>query len=114
MSNFTKMALQQISDEIPTKSPGDFSSDTREVSYPPYKCFSSGVGASHCINLLGSRVHAMNLDPKNWTDKTQEAFVAAQDLAREQSNPQVYPVHIALALFVDPEVCAIQRRIFEE
>jgi ATP-dependent Clp protease ATP-binding subunit ClpA len=56
----------------------------------------------------------MNLDPKNWTDKTQEAFVAAQDLAREQSNPQVYPVHIALALFVDPEVCAIQRRIFEE
>jgi ATP-dependent Clp protease ATP-binding subunit ClpB len=54
----------------------------------------------------------MSIDPKHWTDKTQETFVAAQELAREQSNPQVYPVHIALALFADPE--GLGRRISQK
>ena len=40
----------------------------------------------------------MALDPNRWTLKTQEAFNAAANLAREASNPEVTPEHLLLAL----------------
>ena len=38
------------------------------------------------------------LDPKKWTQKTQEAVAAAQEQARDLSNPEVTPDHILAAL----------------
>ena len=40
----------------------------------------------------------MAIDPNQWTQKTREAFVAAQTLATEASNPEVTPEHLLLAL----------------
>jgi ATP-dependent Clp protease ATP-binding subunit ClpB len=38
------------------------------------------------------------LDPNRWTQKTQEAFSAAADLARTRNNPEVTPEHILAAM----------------
>jgi ATP-dependent Clp protease ATP-binding subunit ClpB len=38
------------------------------------------------------------IDPKKWTLKTQEAFSAAIDLAKERSNPELTPDHLLSAL----------------
>lgn len=45
----------------------------------------------------------MSLNPENFTEKTNQILVAAQDLARETSNVQLAPVHLALALFTDAD-----------
>ncbi|HEY3810919.1 MAG TPA: Clp protease N-terminal domain-containing protein, partial [Acidimicrobiales bacterium] len=40
----------------------------------------------------------MALDPNRWTAKTQEAFRAAAEAAKERSNPEVVPAHLLAAL----------------
>ncbi len=40
----------------------------------------------------------MAIDPKQWTVKTQEAFAAAIDLARANSNPELTPDHVLWAV----------------
>jgi ATP-dependent Clp protease ATP-binding subunit ClpB len=40
----------------------------------------------------------MALDPKKWTLKTQEAFAAAIDIARANSNPELTPDHVLAAM----------------
>lgn len=41
------------------------------------------------------------VNPDKFTDKTSEILLAAQELAKENSNVQLSPVHVALALFTD-------------
>ncbi|MGI9605384.1 MAG: ATP-dependent Clp protease ATP-binding subunit [Acidimicrobiales bacterium] len=38
------------------------------------------------------------MDPQQWTQKTREGFMAAQQLASSASNPEVTPEHLLLAL----------------
>jgi ATP-dependent Clp protease ATP-binding subunit ClpB len=45
----------------------------------------------------------MALDPNRWTLKTQEAFNSALQLARSNSNPEVTPDHLLLALLGQEE-----------
>src|SRR4051794_13507240 len=45
----------------------------------------------------------MALDPNRWTLKTQEAFNAAVELARQSSNPEVTPDHLLKALLGQEE-----------
>ena len=45
----------------------------------------------------------MALDPNRWTVKTQEAFQAAMDLAREQNHPEITPEHLLAALLRQEE-----------
>ena len=40
----------------------------------------------------------MAIDPKKWTLKTQEAFSAAIDDAKERSNPELTPDHVLAAM----------------
>ena len=40
----------------------------------------------------------MAFDPKKWTHKTQEAFAAAIDSAKANSNPEITPDHVLAAL----------------
>ena len=40
----------------------------------------------------------MAVDPKKWTLKTQEAFAAAIDQAKELSNPELTPDHVLGAM----------------
>ena len=40
----------------------------------------------------------MAIDPKKWTVKTQEAFAAAIDQAKANSNPEITPDHLLVAL----------------
>ncbi|MEM1332899.1 MAG: AAA family ATPase, partial [Actinomycetota bacterium] len=40
----------------------------------------------------------MAIDPKKWTIKTQEAFAAAIDDAKERSNPELTPDHVLSAM----------------
>ena len=40
----------------------------------------------------------MAFDPKKWTHKTQEAFAAAIDQAKANSNPEITPDHVLAAL----------------
>jgi len=43
------------------------------------------------------------IDPNRWTIKTQEAFQAAVDDARERANPEVTPDHLLAALLSQPD-----------
>ncbi|MDA8118343.1 MAG: AAA family ATPase [Actinomycetota bacterium] len=43
------------------------------------------------------------MDTNKWTQKTQEGVTAAVDLAKERSNPEVTPDHLALALLGQAE-----------
>ena len=45
----------------------------------------------------------MALDPNRWTLKTQEAFNHALEQARTNSNPEVTPDHLLLALLGQEE-----------
>src|SRR6058998_3978497 len=45
----------------------------------------------------------MALDPNRWTLKTQEAFQAAVDLARQQHHAELAPDHLLAALVRQPE-----------
>ncbi len=45
----------------------------------------------------------MAFEPNRWTQKTQEAFQAAVDLAHGNSNPEVMPNHLLLALLRQSE-----------
>ena len=45
----------------------------------------------------------MALDPNRFTRKTQEAFGAAQALARDAGNTEIAPEHLLYALLSDPE-----------
>ena len=45
----------------------------------------------------------MALDPNRWTLKTQEAFQAAVDSARQHANPEVTPDHLLVALLGQAE-----------
>jgi ATP-dependent Clp protease ATP-binding subunit ClpB len=45
----------------------------------------------------------MAMDPNRWTIKTQEAFNAATDLARQRSNPEITPDHLIAALLRQEE-----------
>ena len=40
----------------------------------------------------------MAIDPNQWTQKTREGFVAAQEMAKAAANPEVTPDHLLLAL----------------
>ena len=40
----------------------------------------------------------MAIDPNQWTQKTREGFIAAQELAKTESHPEVTPEHMLLAL----------------
>ncbi len=44
-----------------------------------------------------------SMDTNKWTQKTQEGVTAAVDLAKERSNPEVTPDHLALALLGQAE-----------
>ncbi len=44
-----------------------------------------------------------SMDANKWTQKTQEGVTAAVDLAKERSNPEVTPDHLALALLGQAE-----------
>jgi ATP-dependent Clp protease ATP-binding subunit ClpA len=46
----------------------------------------------------------MSLDPKQFTEKTSQILVAAQDLARESSHVELTPFHVMKALLDDTEV----------
>jgi ATP-dependent Clp protease ATP-binding subunit ClpB len=43
-----------------------------------------------------------DIDPEKWTNKTSEIFIAAQELAKNYSNVQLEPAHLALAMFNEP------------
>ena len=43
-----------------------------------------------------------DIDPEKWTNKTSETFIAAQELAKNHSNVQLEPAHLALAMFNEP------------
>jgi ATP-dependent Clp protease ATP-binding subunit ClpB len=40
----------------------------------------------------------MAIDPKKWTNRTQEAIAAASDIARSNGHPEVTPDHVMVAL----------------
>lgn len=48
------------------------------------------------------------MDPKKFTQKTHEAIRAASELAQDNGHAQISPVHLAIALFEDPEGLAKQ------
>ena len=48
------------------------------------------------------------MDPNKFTQKTQEAIKNAAELAQDNSNAQISPVHLAISLFEDPEGLAKQ------
>ena len=48
------------------------------------------------------------MDPNKWTIKTQEAVQAAAELAQEAGNPEIHPLHLAVALFDDDDGIAKQ------
>ena len=52
------------------------------------------------------------IDPKTLTEKSRNALVAAQEQATSHSHPQVEPIHLALALFVDAD--GLARRLAEK
>jgi len=58
----------------------------------------------------------MAIDPQQWTQKTREGFVAAQELAQAASNPEVTPDHLLLALIgqQDGIVLPILQKLGEE
>ena len=43
----------------------------------------------------------MSIDPKSFTEKTNQVIEGAQELALEQANPQITPFHVASAIFSD-------------
>jgi ATP-dependent Clp protease ATP-binding subunit ClpB len=47
------------------------------------------------------------LDPNRWTQKTQEAFRTAADAAKQNSNPEVVPAHLLLALLGQPDTATL-------
>jgi ATP-dependent Clp protease ATP-binding subunit ClpB len=49
------------------------------------------------------------MNPETFTEKTNKALSEAQELARENGNAQLTPIHLAVTLFADPE--GIARRI---
>ena len=48
------------------------------------------------------------MDPNKFTQKTHEAIRAASELAQDNGHAQISPVHLAIALFEDPEGLAKQ------
>ena len=50
----------------------------------------------------------MSLNPKNFTEKTNEAIEQAHTLCEESKNAQVVPIHLATALFADDHGLAHQ------
>eukprot|EP01119_Soliformovum_irregulare_P013267 TRINITY_DN3519_c0_g1_i1.p1 TRINITY_DN3519_c0_g1~~TRINITY_DN3519_c0_g1_i1.p1 ORF type:complete len:885 (+),score=322.13 TRINITY_DN3519_c0_g1_i1:72-2726(+) len=45
----------------------------------------------------------MSLNPETFTDKTNETLRAAQEIAIEEKNAQMTPIHLALAIFAEPQ-----------
>ncbi|MFT7475667.1 MAG: ATP-dependent Clp protease ATP-binding subunit ClpB [Verrucomicrobiales bacterium] len=58
----------------------------------------------------------MAIDPNQWTQKTREGFVAAQEMAKAESHPEVTPEHLLLALVgqADGIVLPILQRLGQE
>ena len=58
----------------------------------------------------------MVVDPSKWTQKSVEAFQAAQELAQDSNHAQITPIHLAVVLFEDPEGLAKQavKMLFSE
>ena len=58
----------------------------------------------------------MAIDPNQWTQKTREGFIAAQELAKTESHPEVTPEHLLLALVgqADGVVLPILQRMGQE
>jgi hypothetical protein len=54
----------------------------------------------------------MSLDPKQFTEKTGQVLVAAQDLARESSHVELTPLHLMKALLDDADVSIIDNIVF--
>jgi ATP-dependent Clp protease ATP-binding subunit ClpB len=52
------------------------------------------------------------LDPNTFTEKSRTALVAAQELAQNHQHPQVEPIHLAVALFSDPD--GLARRLADK
>ena len=56
----------------------------------------------------------MAFDPKKWTHKTQEAFAAAIDQAKGNSNPEITPDHVLAALLSqDGTIALVHNGIIE-
>jgi ATP-dependent Clp protease ATP-binding subunit ClpB len=49
----------------------------------------------------------MAIDPNRWTIKSQEAFAAASEWARNQNNAEITPDHLLAALIAQPEGLAV-------
>jgi ATP-dependent Clp protease ATP-binding subunit ClpB len=49
----------------------------------------------------------MAIDPNRWTIKSQEAFAAASELARQENNAEITPDHLLAALLAQPEGLAV-------
>jgi ATP-dependent Clp protease ATP-binding subunit ClpB len=58
----------------------------------------------------------MAIDPNQWTQKTREGFVAAQEMTKAESHPEVTPEHLLLALVgqADGIVLPILQRLGQE
>src|SRR5207248_7938462 len=63
------------------------------------RCTSTTAATSSCIARSGiRRGRSSSMDFNKLTIKSQEAVAAAQELARRNSNPELYPEHLLLAL----------------
>mmetsp|Transcript_8552 Transcript_8552/g.24134 ORF Transcript_8552/g.24134 Transcript_8552/m.24134 type:complete len:908 (+) Transcript_8552:137-2860(+) len=45
----------------------------------------------------------MALDPNKWTEKTRAVFLKAKEMALENSAVEIFPIHVATAMFEDPD-----------
>jgi ATP-dependent Clp protease ATP-binding subunit ClpA len=52
----------------------------------------------------------MSLDPNKWTSKVQAAWKSAIDLAADEGHSETQVIHLAVALFEDPD--GLARQVF--
>jgi ATP-dependent Clp protease ATP-binding subunit ClpA len=52
----------------------------------------------------------MALDPNHWTSKVQAAWKSATELAADEGHAETHVIHLAVALFEDPDGLARQVR----
>jgi ATP-dependent Clp protease ATP-binding subunit ClpB len=50
------------------------------------------------MGIIKKEEQIMSFDTKRWTEKTTEAYLAAQSLAERNGNSQIEPEHLLLAL----------------
>lgn len=74
-------------------------------SWPPLLCRHPQLTAVRSQSLVCcvAGQSCSNMDPNKLTAKASEAISAAAELAPEAGNPQLTPIHLAIALFEDPD-----------